>query len=740
MKKLITILSLLLTLYIPNLWAMCECDMWVGSTTEAGLVELATDEETVTGASDAVVCTPGNITAKMAAPGAIGGTTPEAGAFTTLAVTQNFQPTKGSDVASAGAMTLGNGNLFDITGTTTINTIVSKGIGTIVVLEFDGALQLTHSADLFLPTAGNITTAAGDIAALYEYASGDWRCFNYMRADGTVLSGVAAITSGSITGITDLAIADGGTGAGTAADAFTALKQNATGAATGVVELATNAETAAFTDESRAVTPEGLGYAMAGLLAYGVQWDEDLSSPTLTRTGALAGLAAAASPGNAALPIHAAMRRCILSDAGVVQYYLGATDSTKKEDGVTASVLDGTDGQVMVEIPKFAYKYSYDATTNVHSWSISSVLLPGYEWHPAFYKDGAWVDHRYIGAYEGIGYDNGTTAYIDCGTAAANNWAGGAIDLANDKLGSVSGFAPMMDETRAEFRAVALNRGVGYRQQDFYLTSAVQLLNLVEYASFYSQDVIGMGRTELTGGNWVKDSYIGVTGKSNGNGNATANIGGNTNDAYMSYRGIENFYGNIYKWVDGINIGMAATHDGGADQAVFTDSGESWPVDAFIGMTIVNTSDSDATGTITDNDGTTITVAGGMTGGDNDFDDGDIINISNIPWVSNTETDFADDTYASYTLLKDTGGSGITLHNANGYQTTLEQTKGGFLPSAVGGSSNEYITDYYYQSSGWRVVKFGGTAHSGSSAGAFYVYAISTSSDGSANLGGRLAF
>jgi len=84
MKKLITILSLLLTLYIPNLWAMCECDMWVGSTTEAGLVELATDEETVTGTSDAVVCTPGNITAKMAAPGAIGGTTPAAGAFTTL--------------------------------------------------------------------------------------------------------------------------------------------------------------------------------------------------------------------------------------------------------------------------------------------------------------------------------------------------------------------------------------------------------------------------------------------------------------------------------------------------------------------------------------------------------------------------------------------------------------------------------------------------------------------------------
>jgi len=114
--------------------------------------------------------------------------------------------------------------------------------------------------------------------------------------------------------------------------------------------------------------------------------------------------------------------------------------------------------------------------------------------------------------------------------------------------------APMMDETRDEFRDIALNVGAGWRQQDYYLTSAVQLLYLVEYASFYSQSVIGMGRTELSGGTWVKDSYIGVTGKSNADGNATGNTGGNTNDAYMSYRGIENFYGNLYQWIDGFNI------------------------------------------------------------------------------------------------------------------------------------------------------------------------------------------
>ena len=53
----------------------------VATETSVGVVELATDAETVTGSSDAVVATPGNITARLAAPGAIGGTTPAAGYF-----------------------------------------------------------------------------------------------------------------------------------------------------------------------------------------------------------------------------------------------------------------------------------------------------------------------------------------------------------------------------------------------------------------------------------------------------------------------------------------------------------------------------------------------------------------------------------------------------------------------------------------------------------------------------------
>ena len=95
---------------------------------------------------------------------------------------------KGADVASAAELlVLTDGNSFDVTGTTTITSIETTadafGIGSIIMLQFDGTLTLTHHAtDLVLPGAANITTAAGDIALFQKYAAGDWRCVSYQVA------------------------------------------------------------------------------------------------------------------------------------------------------------------------------------------------------------------------------------------------------------------------------------------------------------------------------------------------------------------------------------------------------------------------------------------------------------------------------------------------------------------------------------------------------------------------------
>ena len=458
-----------------------------------------------------------------------------------------------------------------------------------------------------------------------------------------------------------------------------------------------------------------MGYRRKHHRAYGVIYDESTSTPTCERIGQGQSAAAATKLPDNLMVLQSLMRRCVINDAGVVQYYLDASDSTLKEDG-NPSNLDGTDGQVMVEIAQGWLKYWYEGTE--HHYLISKEQFAGAARLDAFYKNDEYVKNRYIGAYEGTLYDVSETAYVNgfqylattarlftftaaddkiqavAGTSAAlthpftrvevgqkiaiSNTGGvndGTFTIAtkgddyvttvealaddadvqavietqkdwnNDVLSSVSGKAPINYGTRANFRTAGASRGVtGWRQQDYDLISAIQLLYLVEYASFYSQSMIGAGLTNFGStnwSNWSDSNPIELTGNSNSDGNVTANLdnGGNTLGSYMSYRGIENFFGHVWKWVDGINMGGAAS-----------------PAD------------------------------------------------DNKVHVCNKDTDFADNTWTNYTDL------GVVLAQANGYQVTLEQISRGFLPASVGGGSTTYITDYYYQSIGWRVAALGGSA------------------------------
>jgi len=103
-----------------------------------------------------------------------------------------IQWSKGADVASATALVLlTDGNFFDVTGTVTITSFnTTGGPGTQIKLQFDAACLLTHHAtDLKLPGGANITTAAGDVAEFIEYATGDYICSSYTRADGSAITG-----------------------------------------------------------------------------------------------------------------------------------------------------------------------------------------------------------------------------------------------------------------------------------------------------------------------------------------------------------------------------------------------------------------------------------------------------------------------------------------------------------------------------------------------------------------------
>ncbi len=242
----------------------------------------------------------------------------------------------------------------------------------------------------------------------------------------------------------------------------------------------------------------------ATLRAAGVVWNS--LSDTYERTGTL---------GNTV--IQEQMKRCVLNADGTVNYYLNPFDSTLKDDGVTASVLDGTDGNVMVEIPKFYYRYVVNGTSK--KAEISDLPIPGFSVHPAFIKNGVEVPFRYYRAYEG--YNNGGT------------------------LISRSGVTPTRSFDFPTGRTLAQANGTGWGLIDWNLLHAVQLLYFIEFANFNSQSILGNGND--TGGD-----YGITTGQSNGIGNYSS--GRLNNNTWMSYRGIENWYGDIWEMIDGINI------------------------------------------------------------------------------------------------------------------------------------------------------------------------------------------
>ena len=167
----------------------------------------------------------------------------------------------------------------------------------------------------------------------------------------------------------------------------------------------------------------------------------------------------------------AGMRRCNVKD-GVVQCY----------EGDAGYVEDGSNGDVMVEIPKFYYKMTptrleASAANSAESqivegkWMISSKKQDIYDVHPAFIRNGQEVDHIYVGAFEACLFDASQNVF-DMNDSVA-------VDVNADKLSSIVGAKPASGQTNAlnivNARQLAINKGTGYGLIDFTAISAIQL-------------------------------------------------------------------------------------------------------------------------------------------------------------------------------------------------------------------------------------------------------------------------
>ena len=310
-------------------------------------------------------------------------------------------------------------------------------------------------------------------------------------------------------------------------------------------------------------------------------------------------------------PIYTNIKRCTVQDNGTITSYYGDANY----------VEDGSIGQVMVYIPKFYYKvniinkqliddthpeYGYD----IHeaSYSVSNIKYPGYKLHPAFINaNGDEVDYVLCSAFEGSTYDTSASAYntndaqtVDFTATTGDLLASiGYVDSSGTTVHVKPASGLTQNLTRPNSMTIAKNRGTGWYALTFKLTSAIQMLITVEYGC-NSQVNIADGVVSITDNtSYNCASYVGSTvGNTTGRAASTINEINGTETTYTSatttsvnWRGIENMWGNIWKWVDGINIYGNGSQRGGVPY-VCTDMNFSDTNTAnyeSVGFTVANT-------------------------------------------------------------------------------------------------------------------------------------------------------
>ena len=302
--------------------------------------------------------------------------------------------------------------------------------------------------------------------------------------------------------------------------------------------------------------------------SYGVSHSNSVSTPTCTRIGA--------ADLHRSLPVHSRMKGCLLNDDGEVVEYLDPNDWT-------GQTRDGSRGQVMVEIPLHYRKFSYEG--GIMSVRVSELPLPGYH----------QVPKMYVSAYE-ASVQRSTSKLASVVNATAD-YRGGNNTAAWDGTYRTLIGRPATSISRTNFRNYARNRKAGstkWNCMTYEAQKALYWLFVIEYATLntqaaynpeltadgYRQGGLGAGVTNLDSGRWntlngynpfIPCGFTDTLGNRTGvmtytmpteyNPDATSPV---TTDV-PRYRGIENPFGHIWQWTDGINVRISPTTANGGD-------------------------------------------------------------------------------------------------------------------------------------------------------------------------------
>ena len=259
-------------------------------------------------------------------------------------------------------------------------------------------------------------------------------------------------------------------------------------------------------------------------------------------------------------------KRCNVADDGSIVAWYG--DADYKEDGSM--------GQVMVYQPKFYYlvcpvEYDpIDTGIGYHlrkaNYYVSEKPRAGFRLHPAFYDaSGNEIDYILDSAFEGSIWDadggDGNGAYLMNDEQVMNT--------GTDKFCSIAGVKPAsglsQNLTRPNVEALAQNRGIEWHGDLIKPVSARQMLMIIELGMMNTQTGVGYGVAGISdNSSYNCSSLTGSTSElGNGSGKATQTINtkGDTRTTEtanervaVSWRGTENPWGNIWKFVYGINI------------------------------------------------------------------------------------------------------------------------------------------------------------------------------------------
>ena len=260
-------------------------------------------------------------------------------------------------------------------------------------------------------------------------------------------------------------------------------------------------------------------------------------------------------------------KRCNLTNEGVMVAYRGETGYS--EAGATSATItkgtteypSGTKVQTMVEQPLF-YTKVVPVKSSVSSsgrgkkydkarFYISPTPKAGFTAPRAFYDNhGIVQDKIYLSAFEGCIYDTDAKKYLTEDEQVA--------DFATDMLSSIAGAKPAsgltQNLTRANVRKLCTNRGTGWESHSIFAMAVTEWLLMIEYASLDAQRKVGRGVCDFTDDGKTNMSVNTGATSGLGNGSGIDPNGGVDGKCSVSYRGEENLWGNIWTWLDKVNI------------------------------------------------------------------------------------------------------------------------------------------------------------------------------------------